>query len=190
MSTPSPEQSTTKGEFYFNRQIEIRGQSVNINKYGTIRLLDQIEIIKIYDGTETVVHKAQVQHVDEKQNMIVLDKPIPVNLGIASTQAEQAIQNQTKYYLRVPQTPLNPGRKYRVVVHALDREEAWFDVNRDSVVDSLDREVIIGRLDNTNLVFPNTADIANRENLLEPDNTITEEDVSAIEKKLEELRGQ
>lgn len=161
----------TPGEFYFNKQFEIQNKLIDLNSYGTIRLRDEVEIIKISNGVSTTIITAKVEAILEQQNQIVLDKSIPTNINSDST---------TRFVVRVPQTPLNPNRRYRVTVHAVDRDEVRFDVNRDSTIDQQDRNLVASRVNQSGLLFPNTADI----NL---DSTVDQTDLDLIEEKLTEL---
>jgi hypothetical protein len=100
----------TPGEYYFNFQIkDSKGNLVNLNKYGTIRIFDTISFYSappIQGGT--LLGTAMVHGVDTASSLIILDKPLSFNLSNGAV-------------VQIPQTPLNPGRKYRITMSCVDR---------------------------------------------------------------------
>ena len=100
----------TPGEYYFNFQIkDSKGNLVNLNKYGTIRIFDTISFYSappIQGGT--LLGTAMVHGVDTANSLITLDKPLAFDLSNGAV-------------VQIPQTPLNPGRKYRITMSCVDR---------------------------------------------------------------------
>lgn len=99
------------GEFYFNFQIKLPdGRLINLNKYGTIRVFDTITFLSAPRSQNgQVLGTAIVHGVEVSSSLIVLDKPLQVNLS-------------NKTIIEIPQAPLNPGRKYRITVSCQDKE--------------------------------------------------------------------
>lgn len=104
----------TQSEFYFNKNATANdNKKINLNSYGTIRIFDAIKIFeKNQDGTFFEIEKNIVKGVLEKENLIILSSPLSKTITPTSNK---------KYYVEIPQTPLNPNRNYKVVVLAKDR---------------------------------------------------------------------
>lgn len=83
--------------------------TVNLNKYGAIRIFDRVKII-INDGTGERILRAVVKNIDTKRSLIVLDSPLSTNIPAGST-------------IEIPQSPFNPGQTYKVSISAEDRSE-------------------------------------------------------------------
>ena len=96
----------TDGEFYFSYQTRLpTGQIVNLNKYGTIRVKDRINI---YDPSGNILSNNVIKTVDIENSLIILEKPLGVTLASRSI-------------IEIPQTPFNPGRKYSISISATDK---------------------------------------------------------------------
>jgi hypothetical protein len=176
------EEDKDTSEFYFNKQAQVKDKVVNLNKYGTLRINDDVEVVGIFQGKETVIHKAKVKFVLADQQQVVLDKPLPVDVGFSFDPAEQFIIKQTKYFINVPQTSLNPSRNYRIVIHAVDREDVRYDLDKDNIITTADQNIIEKRSGIQDLFFPNSAD-------LNIDDKVDQLDIDLIKKKLAELEG-
>lgn len=96
-------------EFYFNHQLRTStGELVNLNKYGTIRILDKITIRWKVNNQEKIL-QAVIKGVDERNSLIILDRPLTSDIPSGAV-------------VEVPQTPLNPGRRYRISISCQDRD--------------------------------------------------------------------
>lgn len=120
-STKFEEEDTDPQEFYFNFQANIGGQQTNLSKYGVLRLFDSVEF-KYQNNTGTLIsfHKTTIAGIDAENNTILLKDPI-------STLPPDSILNSIRIgklpapLVIVPQTPLNPGRTYRIRITFQDR---------------------------------------------------------------------
>lgn len=97
-------------EYFFNLEItSSKGKVTSANKYGTIRVFDQIEF-KTPDG-KTTLYKTSIIRVDTENNIIFFTEPLRQTLP-------------PKTIVEIPQSPLTSGRRYRVIISASDRVAA------------------------------------------------------------------
>lgn len=80
-------------------------QKIDLYKYGTIRLGEPLELL---NAQRSVVQKVTIISIDQTTGTIVLRDPLATNV-------------ESGFYLRVPQSPLNPGREYRVTIGCKDK---------------------------------------------------------------------
>lgn len=103
----STSQTQIAGEFYFSYQTRLpSGQVIDLNKYGTIKIKDKINI---YDPSGNIISTNVVKTVDTQNSLLILERPLNVPLSSRSI-------------IEIPQTPLNSGRKYRITVSAIDKQ--------------------------------------------------------------------
>lgn len=96
-----------KNEFIFNLQAKNKeGRIIDLFRYGTIRIGDAISF---KTESNQLIGKYIIKEVDSAQNAIVLDKPLQTQL-------------QSNAICEIEQTPLNPGRRYRISITCQDRE--------------------------------------------------------------------
>lgn len=106
------EENVEPGEFYFNQQIRTAtGEVINLNRFGTIRIFDTVLFKRRIGDVDQTIATRKINGVDEANSLLILDTPLTVPLP-ADTVVE------------IPQSPFNPGRKYKIEVSAEDAEDS------------------------------------------------------------------
>lgn len=109
------------GEFYFNFQAKnSKGESLNLNKYGTIRMFDEINIMwKDASERKYFLQKTSIAAIRDSTNTIVLKDQIRVLPPMPFLPDGRP----TPVLVEIPQTPLHPARKYRLKISCVDKAE-------------------------------------------------------------------
>lgn len=108
----------TAGEYYFNFQAKnAQGQTINLNKYGTIRMFDEITILYQNEAGKMVkLQKTTIAGVRDATNTIALKDAISSLPPVGSNGLPPPV------FVEIAQTPFNPARTYRIRVSGVDRE--------------------------------------------------------------------
>lgn len=103
-------QTNTQGEYVFSRVQRARGSNQKVStSYGVLRTFDKVRIVT-QDNRGTIVElgKVSIARVDVDNNIVFF-----------TSKLKFAVPSNA--FLEIPQSPLNPGRTYRVEVSCSDR---------------------------------------------------------------------